>query len=155
MNRFGGASRRMAAPLVAAVGALLLAAALARANPMEDLRAPGPLSSPHRPLGTAVAPDYLAILRQAPASGISEPFLDALNWYRTVVSPLDGKRCSMAPTCSLYAQEAFREYGPFWGFILTADRLLHEADEQPYVRSYVQNGQRLFIDPLAANTYWW
>jgi hypothetical protein len=78
-----------------------------------------------------------------------------LDWYRTVLSPLDGKRCTMAPTCSLYAQQAFREHGPLWGFVLTADRLLHEADEQPRVRSYVLRGQRLFIDPLAANTYWW
>jgi len=119
------------------------------------MRAPGPLASPNRPLQTAVAPDYLAIVRERPETGTSAPFLSLLNWYRTVLSPLDGKRCEMAPTCSLYAQQAFREDGPFWGFILTADRLLHEADEKSRVRSYVLRGERHYLDPLAANTYWW
>ncbi len=118
------------------------------------MRAPGPLSALRPPLGTTVAPDYLAILRRAPASGTTAPFLGALDWYRTVVSPLDGPRCNMAPTCSLYAQQAFREEGPLLGFILTADRLLHEADEQARVRSYVVRGQRRYLDPLSDNTYW-
>ena len=137
--------------LAAALG--FLAAAPARAD-AGDLRAPGPLASPHRPLGTPVAPDYLAILRQAPATETSAPFLGVLDWYRTVLSPLDGKRCTMAPTCSLYAQQAFREHGTLLGFVLTADRLLHESDEQPLVRSYVVRGQRHYLDPLSANTYW-
>ena len=97
----------------------------------------------------------MPILRQPANSGMDSPFLSALNWYRTVLSPLDGKRCDMAPTCSLYAQQAFREHGPLWGFVLTADRLLHEADEQRFVPSYLLKGERHFVDPLTANTYWW
>jgi hypothetical protein len=140
----------------ALIGVLwIFAAATARADGAGDLRAPGALASLRRPLGMPVAPDYLAILRQAPATEASAPFLGALDWYRTVLSPLDGKRCAMAPTCSIYAQQAFREYGPLWGFVLTADRLLHEADEQPRVRSYVLRDERHYLDPLAANTYWW
>jgi len=141
-----------------AIGAWVLAALLAGtaawAREPNAMRAPGPLSAPRPPLGTSVAPDYLAILRQAPASGLGAPFLGALDWYRTVLSPLDGDRCDMAPTCSLYAQQAFREHGSLLGFVLTADRLLHEADERVRVRSYVLRGQRYYLDPLAANTYW-
>jgi len=145
--------------LLRAVG--LLAAVLltgggspAHANEPSAMRGPGPLSALRPPLGTSVAPNYLAILRQAPASGTAAPFLGALDWYRTVLSPLDGNRCSMAPTCSLYAQQAFREHGTLLGFLLTADRLLHEADEQPLVGSYVEHGRRHYLDPLRANTYW-
>lgn len=123
------------------------------ADPPHGMRAPGPLSALRPPLGATAAPDYLSILRRPPASDTSAPFLAALNWYRTTVSPLDGPRCQMAPTCSLYAQQAFREYGLF-GFILTADRLLHEADELGRVGSYIERGQRRYLDPLSANVYW-
>lgn len=118
------------------------------------MRAPGPYATLRPPVGTTVAPDYLSILRRPPSTSLSSPFLGALDWYRTVLSPLDGKRCDMAPTCSLYAQQAFREEGPLLGFILTADRLLHEGDERPRTTYYVLRGQRFYRDPLSANTYW-
>lgn len=155
-------SRRAHAGWIWILGLALLALALwagvapdrVLAREPNAMRAPGPLSALRPPLGTTVAPDYLTILRRAPTSGTTAPFLGALNWYRTAVSPLDGPRCAMAPTCSLYAQQAFREAGPLLGFILTADRLLHEGDEQARVRSYVLRGQRHYLDPLSANTYW-
>jgi hypothetical protein len=140
--------------LLAAVLVVACGESPAHAKPPSAMRGPGPLGALRPPLGTGAAPDYLAILREAPASGATAPFLAALDWYRTVLSPLDGNRCVMAPTCSLYAQQAFREHGTLLGFVLTADRLLHESDEQPLVRSYVVRGQRHYLDPLSANTYW-
>jgi hypothetical protein len=132
-----------------------LGCGIALAEEGRSMHGPGSLAAPRPPLGTSLAANYLSILGQPASTGASSPFLAALDWYRTVLSPLDGKRCEMAPTCSLYAQQAYRTHGPLWGFILTADRLLHEADEQGRVRSYVLKGERFYVDPLGANIYWW
>ena len=36
-----------------------------------------------------------------------------LKTYRYLISPLLGPRCRFYPTCSHYAEQAFREYGFF------------------------------------------
>jgi hypothetical protein len=61
----------------------------------------------------------------------------------------------MAPTCSLYAKQAIETHGALLGVLLTADRLLHEADEIPVVPTVEIGGQTYYRDPLEANTYWW
>jgi hypothetical protein len=118
------------------------------------MRAPHLGSARRTPLAVSTAPDYLAIVRQPPAAAGASPFTALLEVYRRVISPVDGDRCDMAPTCSLYAQQAFKEHGVTMGFLLTADRLLHEADERPHVRSYRVGKEKYYIDPIAANTYW-
>ena len=118
------------------------------------LRGPHAASSRRPPLGVATAPDYLAIARRPAEAAGSAPFTGLLDFYRRVISPVDGDRCDMAPTCSLYAQQAFKEHGVLLGFLLTADRLLHEADERPHARTYVTGGQKHYVDPLAGNVYW-
>lgn len=61
---------------------------------------------------------------------------DALKWllaklmlalivfYRTCISPLTPAACRYTPTCSQYAQEAIRKYGPFKGGWLALKRIL-------------------------------
>jgi putative membrane protein insertion efficiency factor len=44
--------------------------------------------------------------------------------YQNVVSPVNPDRCGFRPSCSAYGSLAVREQGPFWGVLLTADRLL-------------------------------
>ena len=44
--------------------------------------------------------------------------------YRTVVSPLLGRRCKYHPSCSRYALDALREHGVLRGLVLAAWRLL-------------------------------
>jgi hypothetical protein len=140
---------------IAAVTALAIA--LGAGSPLADdvsMRGPHAASSRRAPLATAAAPDYLAIARRPGEGAGTAPFIGLLEIYRRVISPVDGDRCDMAPTCSLYAQQAFQEHGVVLGFLLTADRLLHEADERPRVRTYVLGGQKYYVDPLAANVYW-
>jgi uncharacterized protein len=118
------------------------------------MAAPVTKSAPLTPLGIPAIPDFRSILREVPASGATAVPIGLLDFYRKVISPIDGNRCEMAPTCSLYSQQAFKEYGLALGFILTADRLLHEADERNTQNSYVQGGNRRYLDPLDHNTYW-
>ncbi|MBF0233565.1 MAG: membrane protein insertion efficiency factor YidD [Desulfamplus sp.] len=82
--------------------------------------------------------------------------------YRDVISPADGDRCGMSPSCSKYGQEAFTKHGLFMGWIMTCDRLIRcGRDERSFSPSVVSNGkdgsQRkvLIFDPLDANDFWW
>ena len=78
----------------------------------------------------------------------------AISFYSRIVSPADGPRSPSYPTGSAYGRQAIERYGFFWGIILTADRLLHEADLNlgPTVIIY---GKRRIYDPLEYNTLWW
>ncbi len=44
--------------------------------------------------------------------------------YRTCISPFTPPACRYTPTCSQYAQEAIRKYGPFKGGWLAFKRIL-------------------------------
>jgi putative membrane protein insertion efficiency factor len=44
--------------------------------------------------------------------------------YQRLISPLLPRRCKYEPTCSAYAVEALRRYGPLRGAILAGWRLL-------------------------------
>jgi hypothetical protein len=44
--------------------------------------------------------------------------------YQRFISPLLPRRCKYEPTCSAYAVEALRSFGPFRGTVLAAWRLL-------------------------------
>ena len=44
--------------------------------------------------------------------------------YQRLISPLFPRRCKYEPTCSAYAVEALRSYGPLRGGILAGWRLL-------------------------------
>ena len=123
-------------------------------EPVSRMKAPGPMASLRAPLAVRPTKPYLPAL-PPPAPGIGGGIPEGLLYfYRNVISPVDGDRCVMAPTCSLYSSQALRSHGIVMGVILTADRLLHEADEIPVVPTLVERGEKLYLDPLASNTYW-
>lgn len=95
--------------------------------------------------------------RAAPAvpSVAATPFTWLLGIYQNHVSTVDGDRCPLYPTCSQYSVLAIRKHGPVIGIIMTADRLIHEGDEQQLApRKKVGNRDR-FFDPLENNDFWW
>jgi putative membrane protein insertion efficiency factor len=51
------------------------------------------------------------------------PFILLIQFYRKVISPWTRPSCRFTPTCSQYGLQAFRRYGVFKGFWLTAKRL--------------------------------
>ncbi len=55
---------------------------------------------------------------------LSSLFLALIAFYRTCISPLTPPACRYTPTCSQYAQEAIRKYGPFKGGRLALKRIL-------------------------------
>ena len=60
--------------------------------------------------------------------------LSPLNFYQNFISPVDGARCQMWPSCSDYAKLAVENNGKFKGILMTFDRLtrcgsdLHKYD---------------------------
>ena len=55
----------------------------------------------------------------------SWPFIMLIRFYQVAISPWLGKsKCRYTPTCSQYGLDAFKKYGPFKGFWLTAKRVI-------------------------------
>lgn len=51
------------------------------------------------------------------------PLVGLVQLYRCCISPLTPPSCRFTPTCSAYAIEALRKYGPIKGLWLTIRRL--------------------------------
>ena len=98
-----------------------------------------------------------AFRRAAPAA--PEPpdtFLRlSYEFYRTVVTPIDGPRCAHRPTCSRYGLLAVRAHGAI-GLLLTVDRLLRGGDSSAVRRlRLLREGDRLYLsDPVEESTFW-
>ncbi len=56
--------------------------------------------------------------------GIAKIMLGLIWFYRHCISPLTPAACRYTPTCSQYAVEAIKKYGPFKGGWLALKRIL-------------------------------
>ncbi|MBO9617769.1 MAG: membrane protein insertion efficiency factor YidD [Niabella sp.] len=54
---------------------------------------------------------------------LSLPFVLLIRFYQLAISPWLGPKCRYTPTCSHYALEAFKKYGPFKGLWLSIKRI--------------------------------
>lgn len=52
------------------------------------------------------------------------PLVGLVRFYQVCISPLKPASCRFTPTCSQYALEALRKYGPFKGGWLSLRRIL-------------------------------
>ena len=91
----------------------------------------------------------------SPGSIPAQVFDAYLRFFQKVISPVDGARSSMYPTGSAYARQAFAKHGAFLGFLLTAERLLHEGNERLVAPRIRKHGRWRVYDPLEANDRWW
>jgi hypothetical protein len=78
-----------------------------------------------------------------------------LAFYQHVLHVVTISHCPMHPSCSNYGIAAVSKHGAFRGVILTADRLLHESDEQHYAPIIRHNGRSLYFDPVERNDFLW
>jgi putative membrane protein insertion efficiency factor len=51
------------------------------------------------------------------------PFIAVIKIYQWVISPWLGPKCQFTPTCSQYALEALKKYGPLKGLWLASKRI--------------------------------
>ena len=55
---------------------------------------------------------------------VSRALTAPIRLYQRLISPALPRRCKYEPTCSAYAVEAIRTYGPLRGFVLAVWRVL-------------------------------
>ncbi len=78
------------------------------------------------------------------------------NFYQKHISPVDGERCQMYPSCSAYSKDAIKKHGYFIGWIMTCDRLLRcGMDESRLSKPVYLNGNKYVYDPVKNNDFWW
>ena len=65
-------------------------------------------------------PKWKTVLRKI----LSFPLIFLVRFYRVCISPLKPPTCRFTPTCSTYALQALRKYGPFKGGWLAVKRIL-------------------------------
>jgi putative membrane protein insertion efficiency factor len=96
---------------------------------------------------------------KSPSSKIQKTTLNPLKhivrFYKNYISPIDGDRCPMYPTCAQYSIECFEKHGLIVGWLMTCDRLFHEADEMKKAPLILINGRYRFYDPVKNNDFWW
>lgn len=76
-------------------------------------------------------------------------------FFKKHISAVDGDRCPSYPSCSSYSVMAFKKHGFFMGWLMTVDRLIHEADEASISPLVYQNGRIKIFDPVENNDFWW
>ena len=106
-----------------------------------------PMRAPHAPRRQAPADS-------GPVSIPAQVFDAYLRFFQKVISPVDGARSNMYPTGSDYARQAFARHGAVLGFLLTAERLLHEGNERLVAPRIRKHGRWRIYDPLDANDAW-
>ena len=77
------------------------------------------------------------------------------SFFKKHISAVDGDRCPSDPTCSSYSVQAFKKHGLVMGWLMTVDRLIHEADEWNFSPVKNRGGKGKIIDPVENNDYWW
>ena len=90
-----------------------------------------------------------------PADIVATPFLWLLGFYQGVIGPVNSGRCPMYPTCSQYSVQAIHKHGTAVGIIMTADRIMHELDEQHSAPLVKVGGRYRYEDAVADNDFWW
>ncbi len=89
-----------------------------------------------------------------PVTDKIDPLDQAVRIFQKYISPIDGARCQMYPTCSAYARQALRKHGALIGTFMAVDRLIHEVDPLEQQTPMIKWGYRRFYDPLSNNDFW-
>ncbi len=105
--------------------------------------------------GNCFAGDDLSL--PEPATDPPTPFLEIpLRMFQTLISPIDGDRCPMHPSCSAYAKRAVQKHGPLMGWVMACDRLLRCGRDECQRSARVRvNGRPKCNDPVTHNDFWW
>ncbi len=86
----------------------------------------------------------------------SNYFPDVIHFYQEYISPVDGDRCSMYPSCSIYFKKSVKKHGLLTGWIMGLDRLVRcGGDEVKNSFPVWIDGRKHTYDPVENNDFWW
>jgi len=89
------------------------------------------------------------------SGAFAQPLQLAVRFFQKYISPVDGPRCPMYPTCSSYSLRALKQHGPLLGTWQTVDRLYRESDYRHEHQQPINKwGYIRFNDPLSNNDFW-
>ncbi|MEW6215421.1 MAG: membrane protein insertion efficiency factor YidD, partial [Nitrospirota bacterium] len=74
--------------------------------------------------------------------------LSVIQIYQRFISPIKATSCPMYPSCSHYAEEAFKRYNPLKAFVMTADRLHRCTHDLDNYKKVEVSGFVKFFDPV-------
>ena len=76
-------------------------------------------------------------------------------FYEKFLSPADGARCGMYPTCADYGYQAIQKHGPMVGGWMATDRFMRDNGHGDSFYSLIEKfGKRRLFDPVSANDFW-
>ncbi|SDT84613.1 Haemolytic domain-containing protein [Desulfobacula phenolica] len=79
-----------------------------------------------------------------------------IGFYQVYISPVDGDRCPMVPSCSTYIKNSVKKHGVFMGWIMGMDRLVRCGRDEVKTSSPLWiNGKKYIYDPVENNDFWW
>ena len=95
--------------------------------------------------------------KTAPVAQIRpEPAVSAIRFFQNVISPVDGDRCRMLPSCSEYADQSITKHGWITGWIMGCDRLIRCGGDEMHGSELTVRGPELYCnDPVSGNDFWW
>ena len=64
--------------------------------------------------------------------------------YHKYISPTDGDRCPMYPSCSAYSEYVIKKFGLAKGIVLTTDRLARCGNDLHLYNSIIMNKKYLY-----------
>lgn len=77
-----------------------------------------------------------------------------IKFFMKYISPVDGNRCPMHPSCSKYCLDAVQRHGLLMGWIMTCDRLIRcGRDELKISPTVIVNDTKLSYDPVVNNDF--
>ncbi len=102
--------------------------------------------------GWAVSMNDLVKIQPSQSASVKETSSGLwFSLYDKWISPVDGDRCRMRPSCSHYSREALTKHGVLKGMLMTLDRLQRCGYDLDSYHRYFENGVERFSDPVSAN----
>lgn len=90
-------------------------------------------------------------MQEGSATYETNPFTCFIKLYQRFLSPVNGNKCPMLPSCSRFALDALNERGGV-GLIMTFDRLLRCGRDLADYPLIFSNGNVYYYDPVKPKT---
>lgn len=74
--------------------------------------------------------------------------INVIKYYQKYITPIDGNRCVMYPSCSEYSHQAIEKFGFIRGYIMTTERLTRCSKDLKFYNSFIKNNIEYNIDPV-------